>query len=60
MSKNLLKKNKIRKDYLRRRNIINSEKREIKNKNRKSFSIDFPKSRKTIKSKKNETTSKNT
>jgi hypothetical protein len=60
MSKNLLKKNKIRKDYLRRRNIINSEKREIKNGNRKSFSIDFPKSRKTIKSKKNETTSKNT
>ena len=51
MSKNILKKKKIRKDYERRRNIMSAEKEQIEKRMRKGFkpmgySIDLPKSRK--------------
>ena len=51
MSRNLLKKKKIRKDYEKRRNIMTGELKLIRKYTRKGYSVDFPKSRKITKQK---------
>lgn len=51
MSKNILKKKKIRKDYKRRNNIMIAELKLIRKGKRKGFGISLPKSRKIVKSK---------
>jgi len=53
MSKNILKKKKIKKDYKKRNNIITAELKLVRKGKRKGFSTSLPKSRKTVKSKKN-------
>ena len=51
MSKNTLKKKRIRKDYKKRNNTMTSELKLIRKGKRKGFSTSLPKSRKTVKSK---------